>query len=121
MCAFWGASFIFGMAQVHEFMLLGFAEGIEAARQLATMEAIGDHLVRCAGLVEREFFRGQDGRWVEHVVWASQADLEASAGTCEDAVVARLFDCFDTRTVTYLCGERIESGVGGSGAAAAVR
>jgi hypothetical protein len=82
------------------------------------MEALGHHLSRCEGLVGREFFRS-DGHWVEHVTWASQADLEASAGIEEDATVARFFDCFDTRTVAYARCERIESdGIGGAGEAA---
>ena len=94
------------MSQVHEFMLLGFAEGIEAEQQLAIMEALNAHLSRCPGLISRECYRG-DGRWVEHVVWAGQADLEASARLEEDPVVAALFDCFDTTTVSYACGERV--------------
>lgn len=95
---------------VHEFLMASFNEGIEADRQLAIMEALGHHLRRCEGVIEREFFRSADGRWVEHVVWASEADLEASAAIEEDAEVARLFDCFDTRTVAYACCERIDPG-----------
>jgi hypothetical protein len=96
------------MSQVHEFMLLGFAEGIEAGQQLLVMEALDHHLAGCQGLVSREYFRGEDGRWVEHVVWESQADLEASARLDEDPVVAELFDCFDEHSVSYLRGERVE-------------
>ena len=77
---------------VHEFLMASFAPGIEDDRQLAIMVALGHHLARCEGLVGREFFRSRDGQWVEHVVWASQADLEASTGIEEDAVLARLFD-----------------------------
>ena len=109
MCAFGGARFAREMGHVHEFMLLRFVEGIDADRQVAIMEALGRHLLRCEGLVEREFFRSEDGRWVEHVVWADQADLDASAGIEEDAVVARLFDCFDTRRVAYTRCERVET------------
>jgi hypothetical protein len=98
------------MGQVHEFMLLGFAEGIEAEQQLAIMEALDAHLLRCRGLVSRECYRGADGRWVEHIVWVGQADLEASARLEEDPVVAALFDCFDTTTVSYACGERVGPG-----------
>jgi hypothetical protein len=94
---------------VHEFLIAGFEAGIGADRQLAIMEALGHHLAGCEGLVEREFFRSGDGHWVEHVTWASQADLEASAGTCEDAALARLFECFDTRTVAYARCERVET------------
>jgi hypothetical protein len=98
------------MSQVHEFMLLRFAEEIEADRQLSVMEALGHHLSGCDGLIEREFFRGTDGHWVEHVVWASQADLEEAAeGVGEDAVLADLFECFDTRSVSYACCERVEA------------
>jgi hypothetical protein len=90
------------MSNVHEFMLLGFAEGIEARQQLLVMEALDHHLSRCEGLARREDFRGEGGRWVEHVARASQADLEASARLEDDPVVAELFDCFDERSVSYL-------------------
>ena len=100
------------MSQVHEFMLLGFAEGIEAEQQSAIMEALDEHLSRCGGLISREYYRGADERWVEHVVWADQTDLEASAHLEEDPVVAALFACFDTTTVSYACCERIEPGAG---------
>jgi hypothetical protein len=93
----------------HEFMVLRFAPAIDADQQMLVMEALGQHLSRCDGLIGREFFRGEDGCWVEHVTWASKAALEASAGIEEDAVVARLFDCFDTRTLTYACCERVET------------
>jgi hypothetical protein len=96
------------MSNVHEFTLLRFAEGIEAGQQLLVMEALDHHLSRCEGLVSREYFRGEDGRWIEHVAWASQADLEASARLDDDPVVAELFACFDERSVSYLRGERVE-------------
>jgi hypothetical protein len=94
--------------QVHEFMLLRFAPGIDPGSQQLVMEALGHHLSRCDGLVAREFFRGQDGEWVEHVTWASQVDLDASEGIEADAAHAGLFDCFDTCSVSYLRGERVE-------------
>jgi len=97
------------MGQVHEFMQLRFVDGIEGDGQLAIMEALGHHLLRCEGLVSREFFRSEDGCWVEHVVWASQAHLDAATGIEEDVVVARLFDCFDTRRVAYTRCERVET------------
>jgi hypothetical protein len=96
------------MSQVHELMLLRFVEDIESDGQLLVMEALDQHLARCEGLIGRDYFRTEDGVWVEHVVWASQADLEASARLEDDPVVAELFDCFDERTVSYLRGERVE-------------
>jgi hypothetical protein len=96
------------MSQVHESMLLRFVEDIASDRQLLVMEALDQHLARCEGLIGRGYFHTEDGVWVEHVVWASQADLEASARLEDDPVVAELFDCFDARTVSYLRGERIE-------------
>jgi hypothetical protein len=93
--------------ELHEFTVLRFVDGLEADQQLLVMEALGHHLSRCGGLIAREFFCSEDGHWVEHVVWASQTDLEASAGIEEDAAVARLFDCFDTRTVAYARGKRV--------------
>jgi hypothetical protein len=86
--------------------VLGFLEGIDEGRQLLVMEALDHHLIRCQGLIGREYFRCEDGRWVEHVVWASRADLEASARLEEDPVVAELFGCFDPGTVSYLRGVR---------------
>jgi hypothetical protein len=74
---------------------------------LLITEALGHHLSRCGGLVDREFFRSEDGHRVEHAVWSSQSDLEASAGIGEDAAGARRFDCFDTRTVAYARCERL--------------
>jgi hypothetical protein len=96
------------MSEVHEFMLLGLAEGIEPGQQLLVMEALDAHLCRCKGLLAREYFRGEDGRWIEHLAWASQADLDASARLEDDPVVAELFACFDERSVSYLRGERVE-------------
>jgi hypothetical protein len=98
------------MNQVHEFMAAAFRPEIEADQQLAIMEALDHHLRRCEGLVSREYFRGEDARWIEHTVWASQADLESSACLAEDPVAAWLYDCFDTRSISYLRGERVEPG-----------
>jgi hypothetical protein len=121
MCAFRGANFSdlaspenarHGGAdpadQVHEFMLLRFAADIGPALQPLIMEAVGHHLCRCEGLVAHEFFRGEAGDWVEHVVWASQSALEGSEGIEDEPVLDQLFDCFDTRSVSYLRGRRVE-------------
>jgi hypothetical protein len=67
------------MPEIHEFMMLSFNGGVGDAEQLSTMRALDGHLGKCPGLVSREYFRGIDGRWVEHVVWASREDLEAAA------------------------------------------
>jgi hypothetical protein len=94
---------------VREFMP-GFAEGTRAGQQLLVIEALDHHLSRCDGLLSREYFRGEGGRWVEHVTWASLAELEASSRLEDDPVVAKLFDCFDERSGSYLGGERVEPG-----------
>jgi hypothetical protein len=96
------------MSQVHEFMLLGFADGVEEAEQTLIMRALDDHLAGCEGMLAREYFRADDGRWVEHVTWATQAHRETSARLEDDASVAALFDRFDTETVYYACCERID-------------
>jgi hypothetical protein len=92
-------------------MLLKFDQGIEPDRQVSVMEALDHHLSSCPGLVSREYFRGDDGQWVEHLAWETQADLDASARLEDDPAVAELFGCFDTRSVSYLRGERVELGV----------
>ncbi len=96
------------MGDLHEFMMLSFHDGVEDAEQLQTMWALDKHLAACEGLLSREFFRGGDGRWVEHVVWADHAGLEASTHLDDDPAIAALFDRIDAHTVTYTCGERIE-------------
>jgi hypothetical protein len=98
------------VSNVHEFMLLRFEEGVEAGQRLLVIEALDHHLSRCEGLLCREYSRGEDGPWVEHVAWASQAHLEASARLEDDPVVAELFGCFDEGSVSYLRGERVEPG-----------
>jgi hypothetical protein len=55
------------MSNVHEFMILNFDQAIEDAEQVHTMRALDIHLEGCTGLVGREYLRGADGRWVEHV------------------------------------------------------
>lgn len=109
MCVFEGANFrAIPTSQVHELMLLGFARGIDEERQLLVMEALDHHLIHCKGLIGREYFHCEDGRWVEHVVWASRADLEATARLEDDPVVAELFGCFEESTVSYLRGVRTQ-------------
>jgi hypothetical protein len=106
------------MAQIHEFMMLSFNGGVGDAEQLSTMQALDGHLGGCPGLVAREYFRGVDGRWVEHVVWASREDLEGAAHLDDDPVVAALFGRFDADTVSYTCGERVgPDGLGASSGA----
>ena len=61
-------------------MALSFEDGIGADQQLAIMEALGHHLLRCEGLTQRGFFRSEDGQWVEHVIWASQAGPRCLGG-----------------------------------------
>ncbi len=114
MCAFCIGTVTYPMSQVHELMMLGFAEGIGEQQQQLVMEALDHHLARCEGLISREYFRSEDGRWVEHVVWASQEALDASVGLEEDPVAAELFSYFDTDSVSYLRGVRMESGDPGS-------
>lgn len=89
------------LRQIHEITLIGFEADVGPEQQQAVMEALGVHLCRCEGMVSREFLRAGDGRWVEHVVWAGRADLEASTWLEDDPVVAELFSCFDAGTVSY--------------------
>jgi hypothetical protein len=104
------------MDEIHEFTMLRFKDGVDAAEQLATMRTLGAHLSGCEGLRSREFFGGEgDGRWVEHVAWASREDLEASARLDDDPKIAGLFERFDAGSTFYLRGPRIESGTAGAG------
>jgi hypothetical protein len=96
------------MGDIHEFMMLTFDRSVEEPEQLQTMRDLDVHLARCQGLVSRESFLDGDGRWMEHTVWSSQADLEASNRLEEDPALADLFARFDTESVSYLRGERIE-------------
>jgi hypothetical protein len=96
--------------QVHEFMVLGFAPGIDADQQSRVIEALDAQLARCPGLVSREYFRDVHGRWVKHLVWESQADLDASADLEDDPATAELFACFDSEDVAYAVCERFEFG-----------
>jgi hypothetical protein len=108
-CVCRGARFDdYAISHVHEFTLLGFAADIGGVQQSLVTEALDHHLARCEGLIAREYFHGEDGRWVEHVVWTSQADLEAPARLEEDPVVAEFFGCVDAKSVSYLRGERID-------------
>src|ERR1700749_4579944 len=95
------------MSDVHEFMMFGFNEGIAEAEQMRTMMGLDTHLGSCPGLVSREFYRGTDGRWVEHVVWSSLADLEASSRLEDEPAVAALFESFDANSTSYLRGELV--------------
>jgi hypothetical protein len=95
------------MPEIHEFMMLSFNGGVGDAEQLSTMRALDGHLCKCPGLVSREYFHGVDGRWVEHMLWASREDLEAADHVDDDPAVAALFELFDAATVSYACGERI--------------
>ena len=96
------------MSQVHEFMMLTFRDKVDDVEQLRTMRALDTHLGGCPGLLRREYYRDGEGRWVEHVVWASDSDIEASVRLEDDPAVALLFERFDGRSVSYLRGERIE-------------
>jgi hypothetical protein len=96
------------MGEIHEFMMLAFDHGVGEAEQLQTMQALDVHLSQCPGLLARESFRDSDGRWLEHTVWASQEDLEASNRLEEDPALADLFERFDPGSVSYLRGKRIE-------------
>lgn len=95
------------MSDVHEFMILAFNEGVDEAEQGRTMHELDNRLSGYPGLISRECYRDDDGRWVEHVVWSSQADLEAAAGLDEDPAVAALFERIDGGSVSYLRGERV--------------
>ena len=96
------------MGDIHEFMMVTFDRAVEEAEQLQTMRELDVHLSRLPGLVSRESFRDSDGRWLEHTVWLSQEDLEASNLLAEAPALAGLFERFDTEPVSYLRGERIE-------------
>jgi hypothetical protein len=95
------------ISQIHEFMMLSFNGDVEDAEQLSTMRALDGHLGGCTCLISREYFRGVDGRRVEHVVWANREAIEAAAHLDDDPVVAALFERFDADTVSYACGERV--------------
>ena len=124
MCVFGGATFA-GVSvtshektrQVHEFMVLSFEPGIDTDAQKLVMAALDVHFARRDGILSREYFRDVDGRWVKHLIWRSQGDLEASADLEDDPVVAELFSCFDSETVAYAVCERVEPLEGDTGAA----
>ena len=89
------------MGQVHEFVLVGFADDAGAEEQLKIMRALDGHLTRCRGMLGREYFRDADGRWVEHVVWAGRGDLEASGRLEDDDAIAALSEGLDAESVSY--------------------
>ncbi len=95
--------------EIHEFMMFDFAAGTDPDRQRLIVAAIDAHLGRCEGIVSRDYYRGDDGRWVKHLVWATKADLDASAQLDDDPEVAKLYDYFDTENVVYACCERVTS------------
>ena len=96
------------MDHIHEFMMLRFAEEIEPGPQMLVIEALEAHLWRCSGVVDQEYIRAEDGDWVQHVIWRSEAELEDSARLEEDPVVAALFGYIDERSVSYLRGRRVD-------------
>jgi hypothetical protein len=103
--------------QVHEFMVLSFAPRIDPDAQKVVMAALDAHFARRDGILSREYFRDVDGRWVKHLIWRSEEDLDASADLEEDPAVAELFACFESETVAYAICERFEPPEGDTGMA----
>jgi hypothetical protein len=72
--------------EVHEFFKLKFRPEVGYAEQVAAMEALGERLAECEGMVRRDYyFSDRDGQWVSHLVWTDEDSLEASAMVPDEA------------------------------------
>jgi hypothetical protein len=96
------------MAEIHEYVVFKFKDRFSRDEQVATMREFDPLLAPLAGLKSREYFYSEaDGRWVDHVVWASMADALASEAIMEDPVAAPLFARLDPGTVVFGRYERV--------------
>jgi hypothetical protein len=94
------------MPGVHEFTVMRFLPGVDESEQRRTLESLGRHLAGCPGMIGRKCFHSAgDGRWVEHVVWASEAELEASSRLEDDPAASALYEQVDDTSVVYVLGE----------------
>lgn len=94
--------------ELHEFTVLSFCAGIDEPEQQRALQDLGRHLDGCPGMIRRECFHSAgDGRWVEHVVWASEAELEASSHLEDDPEASALYERIDGSSVVYVRGEAV--------------
>lgn len=94
--------------EVHEFGVAKFKDGVSKEEQAETMRRIGEFVAPLAGFKHREYFYSEaDGRWVDHLVWASLDDAKASEKVSEDPEAAALFGKFDPATVVFSRYQRV--------------
>jgi hypothetical protein len=93
------------LSEVHEFTVMRFLAGVDESEQRRALEGLGRHLADCPGMIRRECFHSAgDGRWVEHVIWASEAELEASSHLEDDPEASALYERIDDTSVVYVRG-----------------
>jgi hypothetical protein len=64
---------------VAEIVTFRLAPGTTEPAFLAAARATGPLLAGAPGFVSRRLSKGADGRWTDHVAWASHAEAEAAA------------------------------------------
>lgn len=60
------------MAEVHEFVVMEFKEGISKEEQTEAMKEFEQYIAACEGFKLREiFYSDEDNRWIDHIIWES--------------------------------------------------
>ena len=97
------------MADVHEFVVLSFKDGIAKDEQIELMQNLEKFVSLFNGFKRREiFFSEADNRWIDHVVWADMDLARASGKVTENPDAAVIFGKMDERATIFSLYDKIE-------------
>ncbi len=66
-------------SEVIEYVTFKLAEGVSDADFLTTVQATNAFLSECDGFIHRHLSKGDDGVWLDHLLWASMETAKAAA------------------------------------------
>jgi hypothetical protein len=96
-------------ADVHEFIVLKFKDGISKSEQIESMRKLDKILSQFEGFKMREFFFSEaDNRWVDHIVWTNMDFAIASEKALENPEAAAIFQKVDAKSTIFSRYEKID-------------
>lgn len=96
------------MAEVHEFVVMGFKEGISRDEQTEAMKAFEPYIVACEGFKQREIFYSEaNNLWMDHIIWENMDLAVASGKIVEIPEVAAILARTDSTKMVFSLYEKV--------------
>src|SRR5262245_43800078 len=90
------------MADVHEFILFKFKDGVTREDQTELTKKVGLFLSKYNGFIRREVYYSEpDQRWIDHNVWASMGAATAAGKAPQHPDFTALLNKVDKNSIVF--------------------